>query len=600
MRMIGGLRTLAVLGLVALTTDARAEGTMPAQTADGWRDAATTAALAGDTQGHTEALRAAIDVDPDHAPSRADRGEVRVDGTWMPVDYAAFRASEDERLAEYEKLRSEASDTLTDHKRLARWCERQGLSDEARPHWLMVLREEPRNAEALRGLNAKWRDGRLWDVELAKAADAEDSAARRASRAWDFRIKRLERGRGSDRDHALDAFATSVDEHAARPIERRVEQLAGGTSRLDERRRQIVHAYLEAADDLPQAKVTASLCRIAIEADEDALREAAIKTLVDREPFDVMPLLLGHLESEVESSYEVMPLARGGVAYQHRFKAEGAEVDQQLERNRVVNVPIEGIERLPDISDQVDALWLARKKLVQNQLEMTAEAEATETLVAEHNAAVGKTNQRVFAALERVVERDLGDEPRQWWDYWQRYSGYDVPYERPVERRYENEQRNDYAFLPPPPPRCECFVAGTPVWTKQGKQAIETIERGDLVLARDPDRGGLTYRVVLQRTTREPSAMVEIVAGGETIQATVGHPFWVLGDGWTMAKQLTEGDVLSSIEGPITVESVTEHEDREAFNLVVEGAANYYVGETGVLVHDNTPRRPAVGLVATR
>lgn len=94
--------------------------------------------------------------------------------------------------------------------------------------------------------------------------------------------------------------------------------------------------------------------------------------------------------------------------------------------------------------------------------------------------------------------------------------------------------------------------------------------------------------------------MVEIVAGEETIHATVGHPFWVLDQGWRMAKQLVEGDVLSTVTGPVAVTSVSAFEDREAFNLVVEGAANYYVGEQGVLVHDNTPRRPTVGLVANR
>ncbi|CAN0380205.1 unnamed protein product, partial [Ectocarpus sp. 4 AP-2014] len=88
--------------------------------------------------------------------------------------------------------------------------------------------------------------------------------------------------------------------------------------------------------------------------------------------------------------------------------------------------------------------------------------------------------------------------------------------------------------------------------------------------------------------------------GGETIHATEGHPFWVVNQGWRMARQLEVGDVLSTLDGPTTVEAVASFEDRPAHNLVVESAANYYVGTSGVLVHDNTPRRPAVGLVASR
>jgi hypothetical protein len=86
---------------------------------------------------------------------------------------------------------------------------------------------------------------------------------------------------------------------------------------------------------------------------------------------------------------------------------------------------------------------------------------------------------------------------------------------------------------------------------------------------------------------------MEIRVGSDTIVATIGHPFFKLGDGWTMAKQLAGGDVVAGVERPLVVDSTSHIGDIEAHNLIVEGFASYFVGQAGLLVHDGTPT-PAV------
>jgi intein/homing endonuclease len=85
---------------------------------------------------------------------------------------------------------------------------------------------------------------------------------------------------------------------------------------------------------------------------------------------------------------------------------------------------------------------------------------------------------------------------------------------------------------------------------------------------------------------------VKISVGGEEIQATRGHPFWVAGAGWRMAKEIGEGDVLHGVTCAPRTEAVEPVIDAEAFNLIVADFSTYFVGESGVLVHDNTPRKP--------
>ena len=93
-----------------------------------------------------------------------------------------------------------------------------------------------------------------------------------------------------------------------------------------------------------------------------------------------------------------------------------------------------------------------------------------------------------------------------------------------------------------------CFAAGTPVWSLTGPKPIETIDPGDRVLSQDPDSGELAYKPVLGVTFRPPSRRLVIGVGGEKITTTLGHPFWVAGEGWRMAKELKTGARLQGLE----------------------------------------------------
>ena len=139
-----------------------------------------------------------------------------------------------------------------------------------------------------------------------------------------------------------------------------------------------------------------------------------------------------------------------------------------------------------------------------------------------------------------------------------------------------------------------CFPRGTKVWTLTGPVPVEEIRRGDQVLSQDPESGELAYKPVLHTTARDPSPMIKVDLGSETITATRGHPFWVAGEGWRMAKQLQAGSRLHGTSGAVEIAGVEEVPADEAsflygyaFNLIVDDFRTYFVGENRVLVHDN-------------
>jgi len=204
------------------------------------------------------------------------------------------------------------------------------------------------------------------------------------------------------------------------------------------------------------------------------------------------------------------------------------------------------------------------------------------------NVVRDEVNQRVAMVLRTATGNDFEANPTQWWDWWYSFNEmYQPPY-KPVVQTYVDR-------TPPPVTyrvqSVSCFVAGTPVQTSTGPMAIEKIKPGDCVLAQDPESGELAYKPVMVTTVRPPSPVIDIQLGSETIRATRGHPFWVDGAGWQMAKELKAGQWLHTVGGPRLIDSAEQNGEAECFNMVVADFNTYFVGASQVLVHDNNLRQ---------
>jgi hypothetical protein len=135
------------------------------------------------------------------------------------------------------------------------------------------------------------------------------------------------------------------------------------------------------------------------------------------------------------------------------------------------------------------------------------------------------------------------------------------------------------------------------VWTQSGPIAIEEIRAGDLVLAQNPATGELDYRPVLRTTIGEPVRVLNIQVGGpdgETIGSTLGHRFWVNGRGWRMAKYLGPAARLHGLDGSMEIEAISEAEKAACYNLIVDDFHTFFVGESKLLVHDQTCPQPVL------
>ncbi len=98
-----------------------------------------------------------------------------------------------------------------------------------------------------------------------------------------------------------------------------------------------------------------------------------------------------------------------------------------------------------------------------------------------------------------------------------------------------------------------CFVAGTPLLTPEGEKPIEQFQIGDRILAKPENDPHAPVRVQTVEAVFELEGMVlELRVGGQLIETTTEHPFFVAGQGWVRAKDLQPGDPLVGHDERIT------------------------------------------------
>jgi hypothetical protein len=580
---VGSLLILAVASLQAASAEKTAKESGATAAARKQVETALRAEAAGDNTRRADLLKTAVETAPALSEANWHLARVRVGDQWLSLADAEQHASSDPLLAEYRKLRDEAGDNSKLIRGLARWCLKNGLEDSARLHYAQLLNHSDVDAdakqEAIRRMGLHNIGGSWLTAEQVKAQEERTRSIDAALRQWRPRLKRIQIAVDSDdftaRERAIKELSEIDDPRAIIALES--FQIDGGDRFCEEAVKRLTK--------FQQIEGTEALVRFALLTSYSAARNAAADELKRRPKHDFVPMLLSGLTEPIKSQFSVA-VSRGGVVqYTHAIQQENAN-------QRVVNV-----------SSQTAVPFVYRMRYgvyqpgVTDRAFVTTQVMAAEEALFENELARQSTNfqltegnRRVLDILERVTEQQLPRQPSAWWQWWQQQNEYDWP--KPTYYVYQSVPRSYYAGM-----RTSCFLAGTLVRSQMGLVPIESLKVGDRVLAQDQDTGELAYKLVLRTTIRPPSPMTRIKTAGGDIIATLGHPFWVDGEGWKMAKELTVGDLLHSLSGAVRIGNVETAGDQPAYNLVVDGFNTYFVAEQGLLVHDNEFRKPTHAIV---
>lgn len=520
-------------------------------------------------------LNAAIAADPNYAPARWHSGQVSIgpddsSRNWLTIEAAELKAAEDPLRGEYEEVRRAHEDDLAGNDAIARWCLREGLDERARVHSARVLMFQPGYPAAIRRLKLRRYQGQWLTREQIDEVQAERARAVTLSRKW---LPTLTQHR-----KAFSGKDAAAQQHARQELKRIASADLVGLmeTQLSPRSRQLALAVVEAIGGVPDQAATESLVRHAVMSQWSSVRAAATNQLKDRPLHGFVPILIDGMMSpfEFQAWTDHSPLNFDYVlALNYAVGRKGKHSDQLL-RGRV---------NMFGGWPNDNGATADRAEEIRDEIRERVEA---------FNEAAEEYNQPILETLQETTGQTLGSDPSQWNDWWNDFNEYLVPEFRPV---FASLVRSASLVAVQP---FTCFPGETLVSTETGRRPIKDIQVGDYVLSEDAESGELSYQPVLTTTTRESDAIVEIYLHGETIRATRGHPMWVNGRQWQMAKQLRRGDLLHGAKGPASVIALRGSSRKTTvFNLVVANTHTYFVGNSRVLVHDDSLYTPPAGVI---
>jgi hypothetical protein len=549
--------------------------------------------LAGRQDERATLLRQAVEQAPLYAPARWQSGELLHGDQWLAVRAAQVQVSADRRLKEYRQARDQLDSSVAAHLTLARWCRKQQWREREDFHWSSVLRLQPNNREAIDALELQEYRG-LW-------LTADEIALH----------KKLARRAEENLNHWQPIFAQAKEAIDGDDSLRRAEAIDQLRLLRDPAALPALALSLSKASEAWSLAAVAALANIEAQAATDVLtwqavasehepvRQAAIESLKERPWHAYVPALVGSLNSPLELTYYVNAVSPGDMKYGYQVLRDA---------------PFSQTAFTYSISSEVfrvsNARLQAHPRYAPARASQARDAERTRAAVASQvNAANQVTewqNERVYTALEQATGQKHSHTPQAWWNWWQEHNELFVDDHKPIQSRHAHRHRS-LAIRDVGPPRrigpdgrpMSCFIAGTLVWTEAGLEPIENLRVGDRVLSQDPDTGELALRFIQETTLRPPSPTRRVQVGQDTIITTLGHPFWAVGKGWRMAKELESTDRLHTIDGSVAVKLLEDAPEWEAYNLVIEGFGTYFVGKAGLLVRDNhlgeVPNTPLPG-----
>jgi hypothetical protein len=548
--------------------------------------------LSSERQKH---LTIAVLTDPAHARARGLLGLVAFRGRWQLPEEIRKELRADEALsaslAEYKARRARMRNSADAHLKIAIWCEEHGLKPEATAHLTVATQLDP-------GLEAAWKklgyrkQGSRWVTDLQLADEKAQSEARtKAYKYWTTLLARLRSGLEDESSRAgAGRTLQGISDPTAVPSAWAI--FVGGNSS-----HQTLAVQLFGQIDSPGS--TRALVVLAVASESGEVRGKSVETLRRRDSSEIAPFLLELLGNQerrrgpILYHYLLQPVGWNAIGSIGYLFVRGPFFD--VFRTYTVDESVTGLQTgvasiTTSMDDYANRIMTQRQRQVSDLVaavgQILIDCEGLILAPDVDDKTIDQLNTRIIDVLSQIHGRYLGKDVEVWRKWWAEEQGY-------VYEPTAPHPRLDLTLSPDKPTfassfHLSCFAAGTPVHTLAGLRPIESVQVGDQVLTQDPRTAELSYQPVLAAVQNKPDRLVEINLGGEVIRATAIHRFWKAGQGWVPARDLKSGDSVRALGGIAEVKAVRRGQVQPVFNLKVMRAQSFFVGERGMLAHDNS------------
>lgn len=523
------------------------------------------------------------------------QGEILVGGEWLPHRRIVDQGNRWAELHRYQEQRSKRTNSKEDQYFLADGCRQHQLFDEERAHLFGVLMADPTDEEAHRRLGDALVDGIWIRAEEAMWAKQVATDNQKALELWGKVIGEQKKllASSSTKRHA-GAIQGLMKIQTPEAITVMEASFASG----NEQEQMLFKTWV---CRLNSWKASASLARLAIGTDSARVRLETIKELKSRPLEDFAPTILSAMATPIQirietQKYGMWTLYNQVARYETQNKAHRFHYTARYAPEFLFQTPGLDWREPRNNADRLINSQPAGERIMLNL------AKQQENLAAQQNAFATIINDRCVRILTEVTGCAGLEKPQEWWAWWEDDQGYIIENKEQVFGQYHEEwyvdrrrqlRRENKLMANRFVRQASCFAAGTPVMTEFGSKPIESIRVGDRVLSQDVESGELAFKPVLRTPTRSSPGSVIVGLADDQVRCTPCHPFWVNGKGWTMARDLESADRLHSLDGAVSLTSVVAADHVEVYNLEVADFNTYFVGESQVLTHDVTIRRPS-------
>jgi len=570
----------------------------------------TTAALKQEVAGNVEAAQAQlqqiIDEFPDAELARWRLGYVRDGQDWWMFSRFVEEAGRWPELYKYQQERIGRNDTFKDHLFLADGCRAHQLFDQERAHLYRVLRLDGNFQEARQRLGQQQFNGIWLTSEQVRREQARQSRDLALREEWRPRVERLAR----ELERTSGAQALKMLRQRLNDI-RTPDAIPAMESFFACRSETAAAMFLNWAARIPSYESSLALARQAVFSENPRLRVQAQSLLRERPQEDYVPWLLSGLETVKETAFdwEIDLNGLAGLRIHRTLVVNGEQmeltVDHQQQFINGRGLPLT-VQYHPDGTVDARLTQVYRQRYqafvgVQNSpvLPLLQVLERSRAISSWNSSNQERRTERILRALSEGTGESTLQTPEDWWTWWRKQTDYALLAKTKAKDQYSETWFVDERLPQPKPLRSlqtelviipSCFAAGTMVETEQGPRPIEKIQIGDRVLAQDVETGELTFKPVFETTLRPEATLLKIGIGSTEVTCSSGHPFWVSGMGWRMAKELHEGAQLHTVSGIARVEAIQPAGTGPVYNLVVADVHTYFAGESRLYTHDVTRR----------
>ncbi len=564
-------------------------------------------------------------------------GRFKLQDSWLTAE----ELSEKHKDTEYEQVREAQSVGSDSDLALARWCNLNHRTDRARAHYFNFLLTNPNHLEARQNLKHVLVDGNWVDRDSLDVARRSFQEQLNDLEEWTpvlrgilseiksgntkrmaAALKRLDNMDAEAALPALALFAANVDKDLAKPLIGRIELIKSQDACM-------------------------ALARVALAHPDPSVQQTAAQAIKQYPEHFYVPELLGYLQTDMQVAKKLVMYPDGNITLETVVSGELRDRKLQHRAHQVIsiiasfssssrmtlkqkvsaeidiwslyyNIPQSSPEYFSDFALAVENNskngfsidgYVPRNVAVVTARNLEEQGKQLERSVARQNRMHMERTNRVCSLLRTTTGQDLGDDSLQWWAWWNSHS------ERYEDRKqtaitYENRSAryrvaathessnatyqagHDFGETTM---QYSCLVPGTLIQTETGLRPIEQIRTGDRVLSQNVQTGEIGLQAVMTTTVRPPKETIVIGTSGETIQATGGHYWWVVGKGWLRSRDLEPGMQLQRAGGTAQVTSIElDPVDQPTHNLIVDHFNTYFVGKQRILSYDNSLLKPTL------